>query len=58
MRAAGGLASRARDLSAMTAERNRCRSEAANAARHADRLTQRLSAMPKVPAPPSVPERA
>lgn len=35
----------------MTAERNRCRSEAADAGRQADRLTQRLNAMPKVPAP-------
>ena len=37
----------------MTAERNRCRSEAADAGRQADRLTQRLNAMPKVLAPPS-----
>ena len=37
----------------MTAERNRCRSEAANAGRQADRLTQRLNAMPKVPPPPA-----
>ena len=37
----------------MTAERNRCRSEAADAGRQADRLTQRLNAMPKVPEPPA-----
>ena len=40
----------------MTAERNRCRSEAADAGRQADRLTQRLNAMPKVPAPPACPK--
>ena len=39
----------------MTAERNRCRSEAADAGRQADRLTQRLNAIPKVPAPPACP---
>ncbi len=44
----GGLASRTRELSSITAERNQYRSEAAEAGRQADKLTQRLSAMPKV----------
>ena len=44
---AGGVASRSKELSSMTAERNQCRSEAAEAGRQADKLTQRLSAMPK-----------
>ncbi len=44
---AGGLTSRTKELSSMTAERNQYRSEAAEAGRQADKLTQRLSAMPK-----------
>lgn len=35
----------------MTAERNRFRAEAAEAERQADKLTQRLSAIPKARAP-------
>ena len=44
---AGGLASRMKELSSMTAERNHFRSEAAGAGRQADQLTQRMNAMPK-----------
>ena len=45
---AGDLASRAKELSNMTAERNKYRSKAAHAERQADRLTQRLASVPKV----------
>ena len=44
---AGGLANRSKELNSVTAERNQYRSEAAEAGRQADKLTQRLSAMPK-----------
>ncbi|CAL5219051.1 g811 [Coccomyxa viridis] len=47
LNAEGGLTSRTKELSSMTAERNQYRSEAAEAGRQADKLTQRLSAMPK-----------
>lgn len=45
---AAELAARSKELADMTAERNRCRSEAAAAERAADKLKQQLDALPKV----------
>lgn len=46
---AAELAARSKELADMTAERNKCRSEAAAAERSADKIKQQLDALPQVP---------